>query len=329
MLYPLTFRPVFKERVWGGRNLQRLFRKPLPAGVPVGESWEISDRPGDVSVITNGPLAGRDLRWLMENHERELLGDTPSQKGKFPLLIKILDAQEKLSLQVHPPAAIAGKLGGEPKTEMWLITNAAPDAKLYVGLKRGVTRRQFEKKIEAGTVAECFHRLPVKTGDTMFLPSGRVHALGAGLVLFEVQQNSDTTYRVFDWNRVGLDGKRRELHVPQSLACIDFHDFEPGLVRSRFAKAGHFKIRPLVSHSLFHADIFWVTSPEPIALQQARLRIVGALENQVTICDKNFPVKLRPGEFALIPASMAKPEIRAEAGSRFLMVEPGTEFVSG
>ena len=211
MLYPLTFHPILKERVWGGRSLECLYHKPLPAGVPIGESWEISDRPGDVSVVSNGPLAGKDLHWLMTRHATELLGAARPPDSRFPLLVKILDAQEKLSLQVHPPPGKAAELGGEPKTEMWYITEAAPGAELYVGLKRGVSREEFERKIKSGTVAECFHRVSVRPGDAMFLPSGRVHALGAGIVLFEVQQNSDTTYRVFDWNRLGLDGKPREL----------------------------------------------------------------------------------------------------------------------
>src|SRR5438270_4871495 len=181
MLYPLTFRPILKERVWGGRKLEELYQKPLPPEVPIGESWEISDRPGDVSVIANGPLAGKDLHWLMENHRQALLGDAQSSR-RFPLLIKLLDAQEKLSLQVHPPSHKAAKLGGEPKTEMWYIADAKPGAELYVGLKRGVTQPEFEKKIRTGEVADCFHRVSVKPGDVMFLPSGRVHAIGAGLV---------------------------------------------------------------------------------------------------------------------------------------------------
>ena len=233
MLYPLIFQPIFKERVWGGRELERLYGKKLPPGAVIGESWEISDRPGDASVIANGPLAGKDLRWLMEHHAPEILGGAkPAADGRFPLLCKILDARDKLSLQVHPPANKAAELGGEPKTEMWYIADAAPDARFYVGLKRGVTRAEFEKKISDGSVADCFHRVPVRAGDTMFLPSGRVHAIGDGLVIFEIQQNSDTTYRVFDWNRVGLDGKPRELHVAQSLASIDFNDFEPKLVET-------------------------------------------------------------------------------------------------
>src|SRR6266404_6184934 len=246
MLYPLTFQPLLKQRVWGGRKLEQLYQKPLPPGVPIGESWEISDRPDDASVITNGPLAGKDLHWLVEHHREELLGSTKLQHGRFPLLVKILDAEQKLSLQVHPPADKAARLGGEPKTEMWYIADAAPGAELYVGLKRGVTRDQFAEKVRSGTVADCFHRIGVKSGDAMFLPSGRVHAIGAGLVIFEIQQNSDTTYRVFDWNRVGLDGKPRELHIPQSLASIDFNDFEPELVRGEFFEAPAGKRRMLV-----------------------------------------------------------------------------------
>src|SRR5271154_6947144 len=132
-LYPLTFNPIFKERVWGGRSLERLYHKPLPPEVPIGESWEISDRPGDVSVIANGPLAGRDLRWLMETHAAELLGGRPAHDARFPLLIKILDAQQVLSLQVHPPPDKAAKLGGEPKTEFWYVADAAPGAEIWAG----------------------------------------------------------------------------------------------------------------------------------------------------------------------------------------------------
>ena len=142
MLYPLTFRPIFKERIWGGRNLERLYHKPLPPKVPIGESWEITDRPEGVSVIANGPLTGKDLRWLMENHRADLLGKDSSAE-RFPLLVKILDCHDTLSVQVHPPAKVAAELGGEPKTEMWYIADATPDAALYAGLKNGVTRADF------------------------------------------------------------------------------------------------------------------------------------------------------------------------------------------
>ena len=318
-LYPLTFKPIFKERVWGGRALERLYKKPLPPGVPIGESWEISDRPGDASVIANGPLAGKDLHWLMENHERELLGDAKSANGRFPLLIKILDAQEKLSLQVHPPAQKAAELKGEPKTEAWYIADAAPGAELYVGLKRGVTRAEFEQKIKTGAVAECFHRVPVRAGDTMFLPSGRVHAIGAGLVIFEIQQNSDTTYRVFDWNRVGLDKKPRELHVAESLASIDFNDFEPGLVFEEFIGSKELKYHTLVSDPLFAIEEFRAGSGAELSLKPGKPRVVAVVKGKLLVRGSSVNVSLSPGEFCLVPGEMKGGLLRAEGDGIFLL----------
>lgn len=323
-LYPLVFTPIFKERVWGGRELQRLYQKNLPPKVPIGESWEISDRPGDESVVANGPLAGKTLRWLMENHGGDILGNAkPATGNRFPLLCKILDAREKLSLQVHPPANLAASLGGEPKTEMWHVTDAAPGADLFVGLKRGVTRAEFEQKIQTGAVAECFHQIPVKRGDTMFLPSGRVHAIGAGLVIFEIQQNSDTTYRVFDWNRAGLDGKPRELHIAQSLASIDFNDFEPALVGTEISSAGGFKIRSLVRHALFNADVFQAAAGGTFVFRQPRLRILAVTEKSLVVTGGGIPVELRAGQFCVLPACLAEVAPASEAGSGFLLVEPG------
>jgi mannose-6-phosphate isomerase len=321
MLYPFIFLPILKQRVWGGRELERLYRKSLPPDVPIGESWEISDRPGDESVIANGPLAGKDLRWLMEHHPAELLGDARPQQGRFPLLLKILDAQDKLSLQVHPPAARAAELGGEPKTEMWYIAEAAPGAQLYVGLKRGVTRAEFERRINAGTVTECFHQVNVRAGDCMFLPSGRVHALGAGLVIFEIQQNSDTTYRVFDWNRLGLDGKPRELHIPQSLASIDFSDYEPSLIAPAVALEGVHSVRPLVHNPLFTAEAYQARAGASLPLRPNKMQIIALLTGNVRICDGPQSLPLSAGQFCLVPASLAQVTLRAEAPTTFLRIE--------
>ena len=324
MLYPFVFQPIFKDRIWGGRELERLFAKKIPAGKPIGESWEISDRPGDASVIANGSLAGKDLRWLMENHAAEILGDAkPAAEGRFPLLCKILDAREKLSLQVHPPASKAAELKGEPKTEMWFIADAAPDASLYVGLKRGVMRAEFEKKVADGSVADCFHKIPVRAGDTMFLPSGRVHAIGDGLVIFEIQQNSDTTYRVFDWNRVGLDGQPRELHIAQSLASIDFNDFEPKLVPANYRHGPQFKFRQLVEDPLFTVQELVFENDGSVKLSGSYLRIIAVTKGAAKISDDSSGVvaELKSGDFCLIPACLKNVEIKAAANTSFLCVE--------
>ena len=322
MLYPLVFHPIFKDRVWGGRELERLYAKKIPAGQPTGEAWEISDRPGDASVIANGPLAGKDLRWLMEQHSAEVLGNAkPSVDGRFPWLCKILDARDKLSLQVHPPASCAKELKGEPKTEMWYIADAAPDASLYVGLKQGVTRAGFEGKIADGTVAECFHRVPVRAGDTMFLPSGRVHAIGDGLVIFEIQQNSDTTYRVFDWNRVGLDGKPRELHIAQSLASIDFNDFEPKLADGKFVADGKIQKRSLVNDPLFNIAAWKLNGGANGPLKSKKLQIVAVTSGHVEITSGGVSVTLGAGQFGLIPASLERSEIVAKSDAALLHVE--------
>ena len=322
MLYPLTFQPIFKERVWGGRELERLYGKNLPPDRPIGESWEISDRPGDVSVIANGPLAGKDLRWLMENHGAEVLGETrPTAAGQFPLLCKILDARDKLSLQVHPPAARAAELGGEPKTEMWFIAQAAPGAELYVGLKHGVTRPAFEQKIQSGDVAECFHRVPVRAGDAMFLPSGRVHAIGAGLVIFEIQQNSDTTYRVFDWNRPGLDGRPRELHVAQSLASIDFDDFEPTVVRGQFIGTDTVQKRALVMDPHFVVKLRKLNASARGLLKPHRLQIVAVAGGRLEIRSGEMSLALSAGQFCLVPASLERTSVAAHPQAIWLHVE--------
>jgi mannose-6-phosphate isomerase len=320
-LYPFTFHPIPKERVWGGRNLERLYGKVLPPDAPIGESWEIADRPGDVSVVANGPLAGRTLHWLIENHAADLLGVERSAISHFPLLVKILDAQDKLSLQVHPPAPLARQMGGEPKTEMWYIADAAPTADLFVGLKSGVTRAEFERKVQDGTVAECFHHVPVKAGDVMFLPSGRVHAIGAGNVIFEIQQNSDTTYRVFDWNRVGLDGKARELHVEQSLASIDFTDFEPSLVRSGYSRNETFAVRYLVDDPLFRVNAWQIKRGERFYVSNRLPQIFGVVRGRLTLRGNDIEVALSPGQFCLVPASVPRVAVQAETQVELLHVE--------
>jgi mannose-6-phosphate isomerase len=321
-LYPLTFEPIFKERVWGGRKLEQLYHKRLPPGVPVGESWEISDRPGEVSIISNGKLAGKDLHWLIESFGAALLGPARLEGGRFPLLIKILDAREKLSLQVHPPAGKAGELGGEPKTELWYVADAAPDAELYVGLRRGCTRGEFAQKAHAGTVAECFHQVRVRPGDAMFLPSGRVHALGSGMVIFEIQQNSDTTYRVFDWNRVGLDGKPRDLHIKESMESIDFEDFEPGLVRARPQSVSS-RVGTLVEDPLFSVELARLGGGDHLPLAAGQMHILGIVSGEVNVRTGQGELQLNSGQFCLVPASVDKVVAHAQAAADFLCVRAG------
>ena len=320
-LYPFTFTPHFKERVWGGRNIERLYGKNLPPDQVIGESWEITDRPEGVSVIANGALAGKTLRWLIENHAAKVLGAERAGARQFPLLVKILDAQDKLSLQVHPPAALAKQLKGEPKTEMWFIADATPEADLFVGLKRGVTRSDFERKVRDGSVAECFHHIPVKSGDVMFLPSGRVHAIGAGNVIFEIQQNSDTTYRVFDWNRVGLDGKPRELHVEQSLASIDFNDFEPPLIKSGYSRNETFSVRYLVDDPLFRVNAWQIKRGARFHVSSKVPQIFGVVRGRMTLSGNNVEVALKPGDFCFVPASVTRVSVQSETQVELLHVE--------
>ena len=240
------FQPMAMERVWGGRMLESHFRRPLPdASAPYGESWEMVDREEAQSIVTTGSYAGMTLHELWQAHRDQVFGQGLTDSERFPLLIKILDAREDLSIQVHPPARVAAALQGEPKTEMWYIAAAQPGARLVVGLKSGVSEESFANAIATGEVAQQIHEIPVKQGDSIFIPSGRLHAIGAGLVIFEIQQNSDTTYRVFDWNRVGLDGKPRELHISESMTSIDFADIEPPLDApqgAEIARCEHFLV---------------------------------------------------------------------------------------
>lgn len=228
----LIFRPIYQERVWGGRALETALGRALPEVRPVGESWEIVDRPEAQSVVAWGKYAGRTLRQVIATHAATIMGPKWPAEKPFPMLVKWLDCRERLSLQVHPPAAVAGELKGEPKTENWYIAATGQGAQLIVGLKRGVTRAQFEQAIATQTLEECVHRFPVAAGDSILVHSGQVHAIDAGNLILEIQQNSDTTYRVYDWGRVGLDGKPRQMHFEQSLRSIDWKDFEPKPVRA-------------------------------------------------------------------------------------------------
>ena len=225
---PITFSPLYMTRVWGGRSMESVYQRQLPDEQPYGESWEMSDREDEQSIVNHGPLAGKSLNDLWINHREEIFGSGLTGE-RFPLLIKILDARDDLSIQVHPPVEMAKELGGDAKTEMWYIADCNPGAKLYVGFKKGVTKEDFAASLQDGSVANKVHAIEPKKDQSIFIPSGRLHAIGAGFLIYEIQQNSDTTYRVFDWNRLGLDGTPRDLHVEQSMKSIDFNDREPGM----------------------------------------------------------------------------------------------------
>ena len=221
----ITFKPLYMQRIWGGRNLETIYHRDLPdPHSAYGEAWEIVDREDAQSIVCDGQFAGKSLHELWQNHRQEIFGIDFIENTRFPILIKILDSSDDLSIQVHPPAHLAKQFNGEPKTEMWYIAKARPGSKLYIGLKQGVTRESFEQAIAEGTVADVVHSITPDHGDFIFIESGRIHAIGAGFLIHEIQQNSDTTYRVFDWNRKDSNGNPRDLHIEESLACIDFKD---------------------------------------------------------------------------------------------------------
>lgn len=221
--YPLRLQPLFRDYLWGGRKLQSVLSKPLPPEGTWAESWEVVDHPEHSSQITNGPCAGQNLAQLSAEYREWLLG-TASSHSSLPLLLKYLDCQRVLSVQVHPDDAYASRMSPPDlgKTEAWMIIAAQPGACLYAGLQSGVTRQDLQQALVAGEVERCLHVIYPAAGDCVFIPAGTVHALGAGLLVAEIQQASNTTFRLFDWNRVDATGQPRALHIEQSLEVIDF-----------------------------------------------------------------------------------------------------------
>ena len=254
-LYPLIMKPLYKEKVWGGQSLRKLLGKELPADRKIGELWEISDFYKDQSIVANGPLAGMSLHDAINKWGTDLLGTKVKllDNGLFPLLIKYINANKDLSVQVHPTDAYARahNLQQPGKTECWYVINAEPGGRLIAGFKEGVTRESFIKSIDNGTIAEQLHEIPVQTGDVLFIPAGRIHAIGAGVTLFEVQQNADITYRIYDWDRPDLNGKPRELHISQALEVCDFNDHEPKLEPQHVSYNGEEIMCPVIDCEYF------------------------------------------------------------------------------
>ena len=283
----LQFTPIYQTRVWGGRQLATQLHRALPDDQPYGEAWDLVDRENEQSLVAHGPWAGTSLHELWKSHRDEVFGTCyrSHPATRFPLLIKVLDCADDLSIQVHPPAPIAAELHGEPKNELWYVAHAEPGAQIFAGLKQGVSREAFADALAHGTVADCVHSIPPQKGDSLYVPSGRLHALGKGLLIYEIQQNSDTTYRVFDWNRLGLDGKPRQLHVEQSMKCIDFADVEPALDHQVpvLADCEHFRVTRARTGSPAPGDRFRLIIP----ITQVQW---GA-------------TPLSPGDLSLLPAS--------------------------
>jgi len=299
----LCFDPIYQDRVWGGRVLETAFGRTLPADRPIGESWEIVDRPEAQSVVRGGALKGTTLRELIERYGAEVMGPKWPAEKPFPILVKWLDCRERLSLQVHPPAAVAKELKGEPKTENWYIAHSTADAHLLVGLRRGVTREQFERSIAENTLEKCIHHFRVAAGDSILVRSGQVHAIDAGNLILEIQQNSDTTYRVYDWGRVGLDGKPRQLHIEQSLRSIQWDDFEPAPLRGAptsgtIADCDEFSIRRVVLGAGERYAVASGQQPRLLSIVSGSVR-VGTQANGAS--RPPFGQVLGPGENMLLP----------------------------
>ena len=325
-LYPLTFSPVFQDYIWGGRNLGTKLGRKLPPGI-VAESWEISGHPDAPTAVENGPLAGQTLPQLLETWGEQLVGSHSREMlacNKFPLLIKLLDANKPLSVQVHPEDDYArihenGDLG---KTEMWYILHAEPGAELIYGLRANVTPQIFREQLEAGTLETCLHRLPVKAGDAVFIPAGSIHAILEGIVLAEIQQNSNTTYRVYDWNRTGSNGKPRPLHVDKAMDVINFAQIEPGPYIPEVVETGPGFERTIISKSRYFVV-------EKLTFEQAgrsfegncngsTFEIWGVLQGQSQVAWAGEPLSAQAVKFILLPAALGQFKVSTQEPSVLL-----------
>jgi mannose-6-phosphate isomerase len=317
-LYPLTFTPALRDYVWGGRNLESLYGRSLPPG-PTAESWEISGHPVAPTAVDNGPLAGRLLPDVLAELGADLAGTRAGwalKRGKFPLLIKLLDAEKRLSVQVHPTDdyALAHENGELGKTEMWYILHARPGAQLILGLRPGVTPDAFRQAIDEHKLETCLHHLTIHAGDAVFVPAGTVHAILEGVIAAEIQQTSDMTYRVYDWGRMGADGKPRPLHVEKSLEVIDFQKIEPGPYQPVpvAAEAG------VTRHEISRCQYFVVEkvtlAPGAVYAGQTTgetLEIWGAVEGTAELAWAGDPIPLPAIRFCLVPARLGDFAVRA------------------
>jgi len=310
--YPLKFRPIYKRRIWGGQKLREVFGKDIPADERIGESWELADLPNDKSTISNGPLAGKTLAEILGEFPQEVTGNI-AYKPPFPLLIKFLDANDILSVQVHPDARTCSRIGrGQPKTECWYIIDAAEDAFIYKGLKKGVTKERFAKAVKQGDVEALLEKIHVERGQCHFLPAGTAHSIGAGLLIAEIQTPSDTTYRVFDFNRVDADGKARPLHVEEALESIHFDITAEQLPVTSVGR--------LVDCEFFTVDKGHQGKGCEVLLSPSEMKALIIISGYGVVEDATSgPVDFRAGDCLLIPATY-KGAASFEADTEYLTV---------
>jgi len=303
---PLLFEPIQREKLWGGSHLAELLGKPAPAGAKIGESWEISDYPGLETAVAGGPLAGTSLRQLVEERAAEIVGDEAIlQGGRFPLLVKYLDAKETLSVQVHPGDPYAAEHeAGFGKKEAWYIIHVEPGAKLIRGVHAGVTSGKFTAAIEKGELDPCLHAFEPRPGDVVMIPWGTVHAIGAGIVLAEIQQTSDVTYRVYDWSREDEDGAPRELHVAKALDVIDFEPAERDTCERRLLEDGPVRRYEGVRCDRFVIEILEMGGTLDDGPPPNRFAILNVVRGEAALEWAGGSMPLPIGSTVLIPASL-------------------------
>jgi len=324
-LYPMLFEPLYREIMWGGNQLgPKLGREIVPGAMPVGEAWEIVDRDDAVSVLENGPLAGATLRELLRDCGRRVVGKD-YRGGKFPLLVKLIDAGKRLSLQVHPDKdACADFDGAEPKTEMWYIVAAAKNAKIFAGLNHRGTRSGFVDMMATPAIEDMLQVFYSQPGDAFFIPAGTVHAIGAGNLLLEIQQNSDTTFRISDWGRVGPDGQPRTLHVEEALHCINFGNRSTPKVSSPCGKSFNNRKFPIVNNCPFFAvDDLKLIEPWEDCADGRSFQLLSAINRPVTISRPDDPqtTEIPAGRTCLIPASYGNYRIEPLSGEESTVIK--------
>lgn len=309
-LYPFRFVPVYKDYIWGGSRIPALFRRSMPAGV-YAESWEISMHPDGTTAIANGPLAGKTLCDLLPEHKTALLG-TGSRSNDFPLLIKLIDARDTLSVQVHPNEGNAAAVKGDPKTEMWYFLEGDGSAQIYCGLKPGIGRTEFLQAMENKTFAGILQSIPACKGEAVFVPGGRVHAIGAGCLILEIQQNSNTTYRIYDWDRVDASGKGRELHIEKAMQVIDWEN--NGNPRCTV------KGSTIERCEYFQLDRFELTGKKDFSNDGKSFHALFIAEGSGTIQWDGGAENLSPGQSWLVPAALKRYTVTPADNARMTLL---------